>query len=401
MGILEQLLLEETWQRFYERKLVQDNLTDRDAQRLRAYIDRRAYVPMIGNILGGGAFSHARRHEVNKTGTGRKRVVYSFGEEENILLKAVSFLLYRYDGLFAPNLFSFRRDYGVGRAVEHLRALPPEKRAWSYKIDVHNYFNSVDVSLCLPLLREALADDPALYRFLSALLLDPLTEWEGQLVEEHKGIMAGTPVSAFLANLYLSQMDRDFWQRGIPYARYSDDIIVFASCREELEDRRDRVLDWLARMGLTVNPEKEVCTAPGEPWVFLGIRFLGDQVGLAPVSLEKVKGRMRRKARALIRWKHKKQLEGRHSARAFVKYLNRYFYDNRGSGRMTWARWYFPLLTTDEDLRAIDRYAQELIRYVYFEAHKKSNYDLRYEQLKQLGYRPLVAEYYRSRQAGR
>lgn len=48
----------------------------------------------------------------------------------------------------------------------------------------------------------------------------------GKVVSAKKGAMAGVPFSGFCANLYLRKLDRAF--AGRLYARYSDDIIVFA-----------------------------------------------------------------------------------------------------------------------------------------------------------------------------
>lgn len=46
--------------------------------------------------------------------------------------------------------------------------------------------------------------------------------------------MAGTPMSPFLANVYLTEMDKYFEERDVLYFRYSDDIILFADSMEEL-----------------------------------------------------------------------------------------------------------------------------------------------------------------------
>jgi hypothetical protein len=42
----------------------------------------------------------------------------------------------------------------------------------------------------------------------------------------------------------------------------------------------------------------------------------------------------------------------------------------------------------------IDLYAQDLLRYLISDTHTKSRYNVRYEDLKAMGYRSLVHEYY-------
>lgn len=150
-------------------------------------------------------------------------------------------------------------------------------------------------------------------------------------------------------------------------------------------------------MKLIVNPEKEYRTAPGEQWTYLGIAYRGGVVDISPVSVEKLKEKMRRKARALIRWRVKKGLEPRFAARAMIRRFNRKFFEADDDDETTWCRWYFPLINTDASLKVIDACLQEHIRYIMTEKHTKAAYNCRYEQMKQMGYRTLVNAYYAQR----
>ena len=86
---------------------------------------------------------------------------------------------------------------------------------WSYKADISNYFNSIPVDRLLPLLEKALSREPDLYRFIASLLLDPVVIDNGKPIEEaEKGIMAGSPISTFLAKLYLAELDALFLRNG-------------------------------------------------------------------------------------------------------------------------------------------------------------------------------------------
>ena len=54
----------------------------------------------------------------------------------------------------------------------------------------------------------------------------------------------------------------------------------------------------------------------------------------------------------------------------------------------------FPVITTTKSLHEIDLYAQDLLRFLISGTHTKSRFNVRYEDLKALGYRSLVNEYY-------
>ena len=56
--------------------------------------------------------------------------------------------------------------------------------------------------------------------------------------------------------------------------------------------------------------------------------------------------------------------------------------------------WYFPVINTAESLGVIDRYAQDCLRFLLSGKRTKARFSVRYEDMKKLGYRNLVHEYY-------
>ena len=66
---------------------------------------------------------------------------------------------------------------------------------------------------------------------------------------------------------------------------------------------------------------------------------------------------------------------------------------------LTWSLWFFPVITTPDSLHEIDLYAQDLLRFLISGKHTKSRFNVRYEDLKELGYKSLVNEYYREENA--
>lgn len=65
---------------------------------------------------------------------------------------------------------------------------------------------------------------------------------------------------------------------------------------------------------------------------------------------------------------------------------------------LNWTRYFFPLINRTEGLREIDHYVQDQCRYMMTGKHNKANYRTRYAQLKALGYRSLVNEFYAYRE---
>ena len=385
------------WREYQQYKLSGGHLSKADEKALSEFIEGQKYLPLVGKIGNGEGFTPPKKSAISKMSSGKKRIVYTYAEDENWVLKLLTWLLQRkYDHLFAYNLYSFRPRKGVRDAVKRLTRTPNIRKMWSYKVDISNYFNSVPVERLLPLLRQTLAEETEICRFLESLLTNPLVNDRGKLIPEEKGIMAGTPISTFLANLYLAHMDHYFADAGVLYARYSDDIIVFGTTEAEREQRAETILRFLREAGLTVNPAKEARTAPGEMWTFLGICYRDGVVDVAPASVEKLKAKMRRKMRALVRWQARKGTTGVNAAKAFIRVFNRKLFENPVEHELTWARWYFPLINTVESLKTIDEYSQSCIRYLATGKHTKAAYNFRYGQMKELGYISLVNCYYKS-----
>lgn len=394
MSMLEQLKEPAVWERFYEYK-ASLAVPGSFLPELRRFIDSQGYLPVCARIEAGEAFPLPSKSIISKLHTQKKRTVYTYPDAENTVLKLLTYLLLRkYDSLFSPNLFSFRPARTAKDAVRRLTGTKGIRQMYAYKVDISNYFNSVPVGRLLPMLEAVMPDDPALFAFLSELLTAEGVRDRGRIISEEKGIMAGTPQSSFYANLYLRTLDAAFYARGIPYARYSDDIILFAPTPELTAEYAAEVRDALRAAGLRINPAKECFFAPEDGWSFLGFYFRDGEIDIAPASVTKIKHKMRRKARALARWKARGRFTGEQAAKAFIRIFNRKLLESADGGELSWSCWFFPVITTADSLRVIDRYAQDCLRSLISGKHTKARFNVRYGDLKRLGYESLVHHYY-------
>ncbi|MCQ2427692.1 MAG: hypothetical protein MJ137_04740 [Clostridia bacterium] len=389
----------DAWETFLEYKRLGGHMSASEEKALTSFVENREYEETVRKICAEKAFPHPSVTVINKKGSTKKRIVFTFPEAENNVLKLIGFLLGRYDGLFCDNLYSFRRDTGVKKAIADLKSVPGISRMYSYKTDIHDYFGSVHPELMIPVLHGAIdANDAPLADIIAEMLTDPVSVRNGEEISVQKGIMAGVPTSAFLADLFLSDLDASFFERGIPYARYSDDIIVFAETKEKLEEYEREILSALAGKGLTVNPAKEKRTLPGEGFEYLGFFVDGDKTDISRVAADKLKKKLKRKAEALLRWKQRNAAKGaddERALRAFFRYCSKKLFDNPIKNEITWCRWYFPIITADDTLKELDRYILDLARHVASGRWSASGYKISYEQIKKYGYQSLVNRFYR------
>lgn len=393
-SIISQLDDQAVWEEFLAHRLMKGRFTWPMFSDADDYVADEGYIPVARAFKCGEGPGIPERKRINKMGTGKKRTVYCYSPEATRVLKLIAYLLYRYDDRFAPNCYAFRRGVKASDAIFRIRKALRGRRMWAYKLDIHDYFNSISIPILLPKLRELFSDDPQLYGFFERMLTDGRALADGEVVWENRGVMAGTPTSPFLADVYLMDVDRHFADAGVVYARYSDDIILFAPDRESLEEHKAVLLGYLEEYHLEVNPEKEHLYSPDEPFEFLGFRCHGSAIDISGAVRAKMKGKIRRAARSLQRWRAAKGVDAEQAMKALIRKFNAKFFEGDDPDSLSWSRWFFPVINRTEGLKEIDLYLQQYIRYLSTGRHTRTNYRVRYKDLKALGYRSLVHEFY-------
>ena len=394
-SIISQLTQQETWEEFLAYRLRKGRFNWHEFNEADIFVEREAYLPLAMKIAQGEGLGVPTKKFVNKMGSGKKRVVYSFAPDEMLLLKLIAFLLYKYDDLFAPNCYAFRRGMKAHDAVFNINKAIQGQKMWAYKLDIHDYFNSIDIDILLPMLAEMLTEDQPLYHFFEMMLTDKHAVYNHEIITENHGVMAGIPTAPFLADVYLKDVDRYYYNKGVVYARYSDDIIMFAPNYETLEQYKSKMALFLAQYHLEVNPDKETIYSPDEAYEFLGFKCHGHDIDISEATKKKMKGKIKRQAQALLRWKNKKGMDSDKAMKALINHFNRKFFESDDPETLTWSRWFFPVINQIDGLKEIDHYLQQNIRFLSTGKHKKTNYRINYDKLKELGYKSLVNEYYK------
>lgn len=397
MKILKKIVQQDVWKSFLEEKISANHMNKKELDDLSSFIENKEYLNVVNKILNKENFLPPLKRTISKQYSSKKRIVYSYSREENYVLKFLTYLLIReYDYIFANNLYSFRANHGVKRAINYIKGDYNLSDKYVYKADIQNYFNSVDINKLLPILRDIMKNEVESYSFIERLLTDTRVALSnGNIINEQKGIMAGVPISSFLANVYLYQLDWCFFNKGNRYGRYSDDIIVFANNESELQNDIEYIYSYLENMSLTINRNKESKVAPHEQWEFLGVSYQNGIFDVSPISAKKLKKKMWRKSRALLRWKNRKGIDNIYAVKAFIKSFNYKLYNNSKTSELTWSRWYFPIINTPQTLNMLDHYMQDCIRYIATEKHTNKRFFFTYDMIKNLGYKSLVHEYYK------
>ena len=385
------------WNKFLETKTEKDFVSKKEKKIFNDFISNKKYENITNKILNHEyVFSTPKKHVISKHSTNKKRVIYNYNDDEMIVLKYISYLLYEYDYLFSNNLYSFRKNSGVKNAIKNLTKIKTLKNMYGYKLDIKNYFNSIDINILLDDLKNDIKDD-LLFSTFKELLKNPYVSYNNELIVEKKGVMAGTPISAFLANYYIREIDSYFWNQKLVYCRYADDIIIFCNSKEDIFKYKKILTDFLNKYKLEINSSKEYFFNPNDKWEFLGFSFDGNTIDLSEHSVKKIKGKIRRSSKGIRRWMVKNDADYKIALKAMNRKFNRKFY-GKDNSELSWQYWFFPTINTTSSLKIIDSYMQEQLRFIVTGKHNKRNYKIvPYSTLKQCNYRPLVYEYYKNK----
>jgi len=198
----------------------------------------------------------------------------------------------------------------LDRADQWVRRYP-----YVLKMDILKFFPSVDHAVLERVWRRTIACKPTLDlcgRILAGgdgVLADeyPMQWFPGDDLLTPLGRARGLPIgnltSQFWANVLLNELDHFVVEqlRPGPYLRYVDDFLIFGENPRELWAARDAVVNFLARLRLSLHPRKchVMLTAKGVP--FLGFRLFPTHRRLSGDGLDRARRRLRRQRRDLAR----------------------------------------------------------------------------------------------------
>lgn len=341
-------------------------------------------------------WSVPRLIEIKKNFSSKVRIVFNYNKVEMFILKAVNRYLWKTYRVFISNAYFPSRGRKPKQCLNYLIYKKGSKNGYGVHFDISNYFNSMDISKLYECLPDALKRDEQFNWLYDNTILNPMVNNKGRVIAcENKGAMAGVPIAAFFAGMYLNNMDNYFTEKNIPYARYSDDIIVFAPDTQTLSQHAQVIKNHIEDAGLNVNWEKTEKCEPSKPWAFIGFECNGRTIQLSKHAMNKVKRRIGRWARSMRKKVEIRNYDKKKAIASLIRSINRALFKPI-EDKYCWAQWVFPTINDIACLKELDTFIQEKLRFVYTGRYSKVNYnELTYEDLKQLGYHSLCKLYYK------
>ncbi len=197
------------------------------------------------------------------------------------------------DPTFSVSSFGFRPGRGAHDALRQARKYVADGYGTVVDLDLEKFFDRVNHDILMARLARRIGDKRLLRivrRFLQAGMMAG-----GVCIERHEGTPQGGPLSPLLANLLLDDLDKELEGRGHRFCRYADDCNIYVRSQAAGERVMASVTAFLEkRLRLKVNRQKSAVAPVGERQ-FLGYRLGAEgSLGLAPKSIARAKGRLRR-----------------------------------------------------------------------------------------------------------
>ncbi|MCA3013113.1 MAG: group II intron reverse transcriptase/maturase [Myxococcaceae bacterium] len=179
---------------------------------------------------------------------------------------------------FKEASYGFRPRRSATDALEKLRVEGGRSGNHVLDADTRDSFGSINHDTLMTLVSKRVVDRQMLKlvrQWLRAGILD-----DGRLTTPTAGTPQGGVISPLLANISLHVLDEE-WERKHAHlgvlVRYADDFVIACSTRAVCEEAERHVISAMAKLDLTLNPEKT--RRVDMSWGNQGFDFLGCHLG--------------------------------------------------------------------------------------------------------------------------
>jgi hypothetical protein len=394
MRILQSLRQKEVWERFLghvqSNDIFVDNMLIKHIQKIIEkgveHIDLNVPLPI--------------KKEIAKYKNSKKRTIYSFGEPYNTYFKCINYILQnekKYSDKFCINSIAYQQGKSTSKYVDLLqKEILSNRRTHYIKTDFSDYFNSIKEDILIQKIESFFEkEDQDFIDLLKMIFTRKEVIQQGQIVDiEQRGVMAGIPISGYLANIYMNDVDWEMYRKHIYYMRYADDVIILT---RHIEKDMTIFNHLISLLDVKINNTKTESGKIHDGLVFLGFHIKYHEVDVAERAVVKMKKRIKRRSKWFNVWLSKHNVNREIAARTFIKGMNGKLYSRDSEDQTCWIEWYGKTITTDKSLKDIDSYMIQYIRYILSGKHLgyKKHSEITYEHIKSLGFRSLVNEYWK------
>ena len=209
---------------------------------------------------------------------------------------------------FSEYSYGFRPKRSARMALKEMEGAWCDGRRYAVDCDLKSFFDMVNHGLLMNRVARQVKD-PRVLRLISRYLHAGVILADGRRERTTRGVPQGGPISPLLANIMLDDLDKELERRGLKFARYADDFLIFVRSRSAAQ----RVLRTVTRyievhLALIINQTKSNAGRLRD-CAFLGFRMYQGKLRWTEAAVRTFKQRVR-------------EITDRHNGRSMRQRLN-------------------------------------------------------------------------------
>ena len=183
----------------------------------------REHWPTIREQLLSGTYEPqpVKRVEIPKPDGGMRKLGIPTTLDRFIQQAILQVVQGHWDRTFSQHSYGFRPGRSTHQAVAAAQSFIAEGYRWTVDIDLEKFFDRVNHDILVERIARRVKDK-RLLKLIRAFLNAGVME-NGLVSPTDEGTPQGGPLSPWLSNVMLDDLDRELERRGLRFARYADD----------------------------------------------------------------------------------------------------------------------------------------------------------------------------------
>ena len=215
-----------------------------------------------------------RRVEIPKPNGGIRKLGVPTVVDRIIQQALVQVLTPIFEPTFSEYSYGFRPNRRCQNAIDRTLELINEGYEWIVDLDLEKFFDNVQHDKLIRIIDNEVKDSDITSLIMKYLKAGVMVN--GKFEKTDVGTPQGGNLSPLLSNIYLTLLDRELENRGLHFARYADDCVIFV----RTENSAKRVIHTITsfienKLKLKVNATKTHITRPNN-LKYLGFSFYKD-----------------------------------------------------------------------------------------------------------------------------
>jgi group II intron reverse transcriptase/maturase len=166
-----------------------------------------------------------RRVEKPKPEGGVRQLGIPTGIDRLIPQAIAQVLTPMFEEVFSPHSYGFRAGRSAHQAVQKSQEYIREGYDWVVDIDLERFFDRVNHDMLMARVARVVKDKRVLKLIRAYLESGGMVN--GVVMETEEGTPQGGPLSPWLSNIMLTDMDRELEERGHKFVRYADECNIY------------------------------------------------------------------------------------------------------------------------------------------------------------------------------